>query len=80
MTVNDLSKDEQVLYRFFMTFGQAVGTIGYPIAILSCWTDYEEDDLHIAYPEKQAVIDAYCQPDVMDKPLYLAIKNIKGWE
>ena len=79
MTINDLTKDERVLYDFFMTFGKAVGTIGYPITVLSCWTDDSEDDLGIMYPEKQAVIDAYCQPHAMDKPLYLAIKNIKGW-
>lgn len=30
--------------------------------------------------EKQAVLNAYCSLDGMDKPLYLAIKEIKGWK
>lgn len=75
-----LTKDEQVLYDFFVTFGKGVGSIGYPIAILAIWTTDEDENTGIIYPHKQEVIDAYCSLDGMDKPLYLAIKEIKGWK
>lgn len=76
-----LNKDEQVLYDFFVTFGKGVGSIGYPIAILAVWTSNDtEDDGSIVYPNKEKVINAYCSLDGMDKPLYEAIKEIKGWK
>lgn len=31
----ELTKDERILYKFFVTFGKAVGSIGYPIALLA---------------------------------------------
>lgn len=76
-----LNKDEQVLYDFFVTFGKGVGSIGYPIAILAVWASGDEENGIVAvYPHKQEVIDAYCSLDGMDKPLYEAIKEIKGWK
>lgn len=75
-----LTKDEQTLYDFFITFGVAVGTIDYPISLLACWTTDDEDNDTVMYPNKQAVIDAYCHFGIMDKPLLLAIKKIKGWK
>lgn len=75
----ELNKNEQILYDFFVTFGKGVGSIGYPISVLAVWTSGDEED-GIIYPQKQAVIDAYCNTDGMDKPLYMAIKKIKGWE
>lgn len=75
-----LTKDEQILYNFFVTFGKAVGSIGYPIALLATWGSDDNDEDVVYYPEKQAVLNAYCSLDGMDKPLYLAIKEIKGWK
>jgi hypothetical protein len=76
-----LNAKEQVLYDFFVTFGKGVGSIGYPIAILAVWASGdEENDIVAVYPHKQKVIDAYCSLDGMDKPLYEAIKEIKGWK
>lgn len=75
----ELTKDEQILYSFFITFGKAVGSIGYPISLLAIWSS-DDDENVVIYPEKQAVLDAYCSLDGMDKPLYLAIKEIKGWK
>lgn len=75
----ELTKDEQILYSFFITFGKAVGSIGYPISLLAIWSSDDDEDV-VIYPEKQAVLDAYCSLDGMDKPLYLAIKEIKGWK
>ena len=76
----DLTKDEQILYNFFITFGKAVGSIGYPISLLATWASDDDDGGDVViYPEKQAVLDAYCSLNGMDKPLYLAIKEIKGW-
>lgn len=75
-----LTPDEQVLYDFFVTFGKVRNSIDYPIVVLAVWTTDEGNDDGILYPEKQAVIDAYCKPGVMDKPLYEAIKTIKGWK
>lgn len=80
MTYDDLNEREQVLYRFFTTFGKAVNAISYPISILAVWASDNEDNDFVIYPEKQAVIDAYMSLDGMDKPLYLAIKDIKGWQ
>ena len=74
-----LTKDEQILYNFFVTFGKAVGSIGYPISILATWASDDDGGDVVIYPEKQAVLDAYCSLGGMDKPLYLAIKEIKGW-
>ena len=76
----ELTKDEQVLYNFFITFGKAVGSIGYPISLLAIWASDDNDEDAVIYPKKQAVLDAYCSLDGMDKPLYLAIKEIKGWK
>lgn len=73
-----MNKDEQVLYDFFITFGKV--RIDYPIVILACWTTDEGNDDGILYPEKQAVINAYCKTGAMDRPLYEAIKTIKGWK
>ena len=75
-----LTKDEQILYKFFVTFGKAVDSIGYPIALLATWSSDDNDEDAVIYPEKQAVLNAYCSLDGMDKPLYLAIKEIKGWK
>lgn len=75
----DMTENEQILYNFFVTFGQAVGSISYPITILACWTS-NEDETNIIYPYKDKIIDAYCSMDGMDKPLYEAIKTIKGWK
>lgn len=75
-----LNKNEQILYDFFVTFGKGVGSIGYPIAILATWTNNDTEDDGIMYPAKEKVIDAYHSLDVMDKPLYEAIKTIKGWK
>lgn len=74
-----LTPDEQVLYDFFITFGKGVGSIGYPIAILATWTSGDEENNIAVYPHRQKVIDAYCSLDGMAKPLYEAIKEIKGW-
>lgn len=74
----ELTKDEQILYDFFVTFGKGVGSISYPISVLAVWTSGDDED-GIVYPDKQTVINAYCSLDGMDKPLYLAIKEIKGW-
>ncbi|WP_323062381.1 hypothetical protein [Limosilactobacillus reuteri] len=75
-----LNAKEQVLYDFFVTFGKAVGSIGYPITILAVWTSGDEEDNTIMYPEKEEVVNAYCCLDGLDKPLYEAIKTIKGWK
>lgn len=75
-----LTKNEQVLYKFFVTFGKGVGSIGYPIVLLATWASGDNEYDAVIYPEKQAVLDAYCSLDRMDKPLYLAIKEIKGWK
>ena len=75
-----LTEKEQVLYDFFVTFGKAVGSIGYPIAILAIWTSEDEEDNPVIYAGKDKVIDAYCSLHGMDKPLFEAIKTIKGWE
>lgn len=80
MIKTELNQDEQILYDFFVTFGKGVGSIGYPIAVLATWTSNDNDEDGIIYSNKQAVIDAYCSLDGMDKPLYMAIKEIKGWK
>lgn len=74
----ELNENEQVLYNFFVTFGKGVGTIQYPINILALWVN--EQETNFAYPEKQAVIDAYLGMRNMDKPLYEVIKTIKRWK
>ena len=61
--MTELTKDEQVLYDFFMTFGKAHDSIDYPIAVLAVWTCGDEED-GIVYNKKQAVLDAYTKPDV----------------
>lgn len=71
-----LNAKEQVLYDFFVTFGKGVGSIGY----LAVWTSNDTEDDDIVYPNKEKVINAYCSLDGMDKPLYEAIKEIKGWK
>lgn len=75
MKMND---NELTLYNFFVTFGKAVGTIQYPINILALWVN--EQETNFAYSEKQAVVDAYLGMRNMDRPLYEAIKTIKGWK
>lgn len=75
-----LTKKEQILYNFFVTFGKGVGSIGYPITLLSIWASDDDDEDAVIYPDKQAVLDAYCSLDGMDKPLFLAIKELKGWK
>lgn len=74
----NMTENEQILYDFFVTFGQAAGSIGYPINILVCWMS--GDETNIIYPDKDKVINAYCNFNVMDKPLSEAIKTIKGWK
>lgn len=76
----EMNDNELTLYNFFVTFGKGVGSIGYPIAILAVWTSGDTEDDGIMYPNKEKVIDAYCSLDGMDKPLYEAIKTIKGWK
>lgn len=76
----EMNDNELTLYNFFVTFGKGVGSIGYPIAILAVWTSGDAEDDGIMYPNKEKVIDAYCSLDGMDKPLYEAIKTIKGWK
>lgn len=72
----ELNEDEQLLYDFFVTFGQPVKSIDYPLAVLSIWESGDEGP-GIIYSKK--VVKAYCKPNIMDKPLYEAIKTIKGW-
>lgn len=73
-----LNDNEQTLYDFFTTFGQGVGSIGYPIVVLANWLTDSEDD-GIIYPDKDKVIKAVSALKGMDKPLFEAIKTIKGW-
>ncbi|WP_323074911.1 hypothetical protein [Limosilactobacillus reuteri] len=75
----ELSDDEQVLYDFFIAVGQLTKSIDYPLAILNTWTSGDEGAVTTGYIYKDKVINAYGKPGVMDKPLYLAIKEIKGW-
>lgn len=76
----EMNDNELTLYNFFVTFGKGVGSIGCPISILAVWTSGDAEDDGIVYPNKEKVIDAYCSLDGMDKPLYEAIKTIKGWK
>lgn len=76
----EMNNNELTLYNFFVTFGKGVGSIGYPIAILMVWMSDDAEEDGIVYPNKEKVIDAYCSLDGMDKPLYEAIKTIKGWK
>ncbi len=76
----EMNDNELTLYNFFVTFGEGVGSIGYPISILAVWTSGDTEDDGIVYPNKEKVIDAYCSLDGMDKPLYEATKTIKGWK
>lgn len=75
----ELNEDEQVLYDFFIAIGQPMKSIDYPLAILNIWTSGDESAVTTDYIYKDEVINAYGKPGVMDKPLYLAIKEIKGW-
>lgn len=69
-----LTQKEQTLYDFFIQFGEAVGSVEYPISLLAIWTS-GDDETHMSYANKQAVIDAYAKIGTLDKPLYLAIKK-----
>ena len=76
-----LTKDEQVLYDFFITFGKAHDSVDYPLVLLGTWMNYDKDTSDfVLYPSKDKVIDAYCHMGTVDKPLFLAIKELKGWK
>ena len=76
----EFNADEQVLYDFFMTFGKAHDSVDYPLVLLGTWmSDDEETADFVVYSDKDKVIKAYCHMGIVDKPLYQAIKDLKGW-
>lgn len=79
-----LNDQERVLYDFFITFGTPMESIEYPLSILNIWKEIAEGvedatDPGIMYAKREAVLEAYHSIGNLDKPLYLAIEKIKGW-
>lgn len=81
---SSLNDQEQILYNFFINFGTPMKSIEYPLSILNIWEEIDEGvedatDPGIMYEKREAVLKAYHSIVNLDKPLYLAIGKIKGW-
>lgn len=77
-----LNDDEQVLYDFFCQGGIVNNSVDYPLILLNAWANGETGSVVAEYKKKDEVLTAYNHCIVqgsLDKPLFLAIKQIKGW-
>ena len=78
-----MNKDEQILYDFFCQVGIVNNSINYPLILLNIWVNDETSGVAANYEKKDEVIAAYnhcVARSSLDKPLYEAIKQIKGWK
>ncbi len=78
-----LNHDEQVLYDFFCQGGIVNNSVDYPLILLNAWANGETSSVVAEYEKKDEVLTAYNHCIVqgsLDKPLFLAIKTIKGWK
>lgn len=60
-------------------------SIEYPLSLLNIWGEIFEEvenatDPGVMYSKKEEVLNAYHSIGNLDKSLYLAIKDINGWE
>ncbi|OYS78994.1 hypothetical protein CBG04_07885 [Limosilactobacillus reuteri] len=78
-----MNKDEQVLYDFFCKVGTVNNSVDYPLILIDSWLRRDHESVVADYDKKDEVLEA-CNHCViassLDKPLYEAIKTIKGWE
>lgn len=77
-----MNKDEQVLYDFFCQIGVVNNSVDYPLILLNAWANGETSSVVAEYNKKDEVLAAYnhcIARSSLDKPLYEAIKQIKGW-
>ena len=78
-----LNQDEQVLYDFFCQIGMVNNSIDYPLILIDSWLHRDHESVVATYDKQDEVLDAYNHCIVsnsLDKPLYEAIKTIKGWK
>lgn len=78
-----MNKDEQVLYDFFCQIGKVNNSVDYPLILIASWLNRDHESVVADYDKKDEVLDAYNHCVIassLDKPLYEAIKTIKGWE
>ena len=77
-----LSNDQRVLYDFFCRVGKISNSVDYPLILINSWLKRDYDSVVADYDNKDEVLDAYNHCIIassLDKPLYEAIKTIKGW-
>lgn len=78
-----LTDDEKVLYDFFCQIAVVNNSVDYPLVLLNAWDNGETSGFAAGYEKKDEVLTAYNHCIVrgsLDKPLYLAIKEIEGWK
>lgn len=78
-----LNKDEQVLYDFFYQVGTVNNSVDYPLVLINSWLKRDHESVVADYDKKDEVLDAYNHCIIassLDRPLYEAIKKIKGWK
>lgn len=77
-----LTHDGKVLYDFFCQIAVVDNSVDYPLILLNAWANGETSSVVAEYGKKDEVLTAYNHCIVqgsLDKPLFLAIKQIKGW-
>ncbi len=75
--------DQQVLYDFFCQIGTVNNSIDYPLILINSWINADQESVVADYDKKDDVLDAYNHCIIasnLDKPLYEAIKTLKGWK
>lgn len=78
-----LNDDQKVLYDFFCQIGTVNNSVDYPLILLNSWSNADQESVVADYDKKDEVLDAYNHCIIsssLDKPLYEAIKTIKGWK
>ena len=78
-----LNDDQQVLYDFFCQIGTVNNSVDYPLILLNAWANADHESVVADYDKKDEILDAYNHCIInfdLDRPLYEAIKTIKGWK
>lgn len=63
--------------------GMINNSVDYPLVLIDSWLHRDYESVVADYDKKDEVLEAYNHCIIassLDKPLYEAIKTIKGWE
>ena len=79
-----LNDDQQVLYDFFCQMGKVKNSVDYPLMLLNSWCGQGYEGFRTTEcPDKNVLTAAYQRClfyHTLDKPLYEAVKTLKGWK